>query len=84
MIGYADHADGKRWLHFSMSGEDRLPTWDELVETKEAFLGTEVKAIQVIPPRSQYVNLNPYVLHLWVAVNGDDGLPDFTRGGDSL
>lgn len=84
MVGYEDYPDGKRWLHFSMSSKGRCPTWEELVEAKEAFLGTETKAIQVIPPRSEYVNIHPHVLHLWVEVNGRDGLPDFTDGTGSL
>jgi len=37
----------------------------------------------VVPPRSQYVNINPTVLHLWVCLDGDV-LPDFTHGGSSL
>jgi hypothetical protein len=46
IVGYADYPeDGRRWLHFSMSAEGRLPTWDELVEAKEAFLGTDTNRI---------------------------------------
>ncbi len=75
--------DGKRWIHFSVARKDHLPHWEELVDIKEMFLGRETKAIQVIPPRSQYVNIHPNCLHLWYCVDGDP-LPDFTRGGKSL
>lgn len=79
----AEGDTGARWVHFSTSHRARLPTWAELVEAKEIFLGTKTKAISVIPPRSEYVNINPNVLHLWVAVDGD-GLPDFTLGSGSI
>ncbi len=76
-------ADERRWMHASVAAPTRLPTWDELRAVKEWTLGTEAKAIQVIPPRSQYVNLHPYCLHLFACIDGD-GLPDFTHGSGSL
>jgi len=75
--------DGRAWLHFSTAFAHRLPTWPEFVSTKEKFLGAEVKAIQIIPPRAEYVNIHPYVLHAFVCLDGDP-LPDFTRGSGSL
>jgi hypothetical protein len=73
---------GRRWLHFSICGPT-LPTWRQLVAAKEAILGRETKAIQVLAPRSQWVNINPNVLHLWSCLDGDP-LPDFTAGTGSL
>lgn len=73
--------DGKEWIHLSVSRADRLPTWDEL-ETKEAFIGLEAEAIQVIPRRSKHINIHPYCLHLFFCP--ESGLPDFTRGSGSL
>jgi hypothetical protein len=75
--------DGRRWLHFSVCGRQFLPSWEQLVRAKEAILGLETKAIQVIAPRSEWVNINPRVLHLWVCLDGDV-LPDFTEGTGSL
>lgn len=74
-------ADGKRWLHVSFAHtEDRLlPTWDELKLVKETFIGKHKKAVQVFPCEAEYVNVNPYCLHLWHCLDGD-GLPDFTAG----
>lgn len=71
--------DGNRWIHFSMSYKNRIPTWPELVRCKEELLGDESLAIQVIPPRSKYVNMNPYVLHFFLPI-GHTPVPDFTRG----
>ena len=75
--------DGRPWAHFSVAHPHRLPTWDDLVRFKEAFLGAESKAIQVIAPRSQWVNIHPHCLHLFVCLDGDP-LPDFTAGSGSL
>ena len=73
-------ADGRRWVHVSMSRPSRLPSWGDVREVKDAFIGRERRALQILPPQSQYVNLHKYVLHLWHCVD-DDGLPDFRVEG---
>lgn len=75
--------DGRRWLHLSMSHPNRLPTWSELVQAKEAFMGKDSRAVQILPPRSEWVNIHAYTLHMFVCLDGDP-LPDFTRGGGGL
>lgn len=75
--------DGRRWLHLSVSRRNRLPSWEDLREVKAIFLGPTRKAIQILPPEAEYVNLHPYVLHLWACLDGDP-LPDFTQGSGSL
>jgi hypothetical protein len=75
--------DGKRWVHLSVSYPDRLPTWEDLVYAKELFMGRESRALQVIPPRSEYINLHPYVLHLWSCIDGDV-TPDFRHGENQI
>ncbi len=57
--------DGSRWLHVSISRSDRLPTWDEVREMKDHFIGRKHEAIQVLPSEDDYVNVNSYCLHLW-------------------
>lgn len=83
MVSGAVEGDGRRWIHLSVAGRDRLPTWDELVEVRDALFGRETQAIQVLAPSSRHVNIHPFCLHLWIGVDGD-GLPDFTRGGGTL
>lgn len=73
------YGDGKRWLHLSTAFPSRLPRWREVVEVRDVFLGRERKAIQVLAPASEHVNINRFVLHLWHCVDGDV-LPDFTNG----
>jgi hypothetical protein len=83
IISEQKELDGKQWIHFSMSCRARVPDWDELRNAKELFLGVESKAVMVIPARSEYVNINARVLHLFVCLEGDP-LPDFTGGGGTL
>ena len=71
---------GRHWLHVSCSARVRLPSWAELREVKDLFCGREALALQVLPPASEYVNIDPNVLHLWVALEGPRPCPDFTRG----
>lgn len=73
-------ADGRRWIHVSFSHPNRSPTWETTVLVKKAFLGDR-KALQVLPPEAEYVNIHPYCLHLWCCLDGD-GLPDFRVGGE--
>ncbi len=70
------------WAHLSVGNatQKRLPTWEELRWCKEYFIGDR-KAVQVLPPKAEYVNVNPYVLHLFAPLERDP-LPDF-RGIDS-
>lgn len=71
--------DNKDWLHVSFSRPDRLPSWDDLKEVKELFIGKDKTALQVLPPEANFVNIHPYCLHLWHCLDGDV-TPDFTQG----
>lgn len=75
--------DGRPWRHFSMALRSRLPTWDELRRAKDIFLGEDARAIQVLPPKAEYVNIHPYCLHLFVCLDGEP-IPNFTDGGPTL
>ncbi|HEY3493710.1 MAG TPA: hypothetical protein VGK73_03445 [Polyangiaceae bacterium] len=65
------------WAHLSVSvaRPERIPNWGELRWCKEYFLGDR-KAIQVLPPRAEYVNIKDNVLHLYAPL-AHDPLPDF-------
>ncbi len=74
--------DDELWGHLStccQKPKPRVPSWDELRWCKEYFLGDR-KAIQVLPPRAEYVNVHAHVLHLYAPLERDP-LPDF-RGAD--
>jgi hypothetical protein len=83
IMSVGNHLDGKRWLHVSLARRDRIPYYTDMVEVKELFIGPEKKAIQIFPPRSEHVNINEHVLHLWHCID-DDPLPDFTQGSGSI
>lgn len=74
----AEVVDGELWGHLSVCGQKppRLPTWEELRWCKDLFLGKDRKAIQVLPPEKEYVNIHPNVLHLYAPLERDP-LPDF-------
>jgi len=73
-------ADGKRWIHVSVSHRDRVPTWDELTSAKRWLLGPDRWAISILPPEAEYVNDHPYCLHLWHCLDGGV-VPDMRKGG---
>lgn len=74
--------DGKEWLHTSLSRQDRIPSYQDILMVKDQFIGTERKAIMVFPSRKEHVNMHPFCLHLYS--NEEDGLPDFRRPGGGL
>lgn len=64
-------SDGMGWEHVSVSiGEvgklqKRCPTWEEMCWIKNMFWSEDDCVIQYHPAKSEYVNMHPYVLHLW-------------------
>lgn len=85
--GPVDDEDGRDWYHVSCSYPDRVPSYDDLLRMKRAFLKGRT-ALQIFPPEEQHISGeknplgNPFVLHLWCCVSEDGaGLPDFGRYG---
>ncbi len=79
----SQEVDGHWWMHVSGSHRDRQPSYKELREIKDMFVGKQRKAIQVFPKEEEYVNLAKFVLHLWSCLDHDP-FPDFTAGTGSL
>ncbi len=76
----AEERDGKRWIHVSASRASRLPGWQDMKNVKDIFIGPKRLAVQVFPRKDEYVNVHPFVLHLWSCLDGDP-VPDFRRRG---
>jgi hypothetical protein len=76
--------DGREWLHVSASRVDRIPSYSDMTRVKNAFIGVHRTAYSVWVPASEHVNIHPNCLHLWAVLEGDDPLPDFTRGTGSI
>lgn len=74
--------DDRLWLHASVSRRSRVPTYEDLAVLRNLFLGNR-KAVMVFPEERNYVNIHPYCLHLFAAVDHDP-LPEFSRGGGTI
>ena len=66
---------GGGWEHVSISLKKRCPTWDEMCMIKDIFWGEEECVVEYHPPKSQYVSIHPYCLHLWKKIGTDYELP---------
>jgi hypothetical protein len=60
-----DDTESKGWEHVSISTRRRVPNWQEMCFVKDLFWDEEECVVQFHPPRSEYVNNHPHVLHLW-------------------
>ena len=73
-------ATGEGWEHVSChikmpDGTSRIPSWMEMCLVKNIFWEPEDCVIQYHPPRSQYVNISDYTLHLWRPIGQTIPLP---------
>ena len=60
-----DPSIGVEWEHASVHVENRCPNWPEMDFIKNLFWDDEECVMQLHPPRSRWINLHPYTLHLW-------------------
>lgn len=58
-------SDGLGWDHVSVSLKNRCPIWEEMCFIKDFFFDEDETVIQYHPKKSEYVNIHPYVLHMW-------------------
>ena len=64
LVGREPVVEGDVRWHISVSRPDRLPTWHELTDAAHA-LRPGVCFVVGVPPRSWWMNVHPYCLHLW-------------------
>lgn len=65
ICGIDSMQNGSKFIHISCSFPDHLPSWNELKQVKDDFLGTDSYAYQVLPPTSEFINFHNYCLHLY-------------------
>lgn len=87
-VTVARYQDGNVWLHVSVCGRKGkddwyIPSWEEMSRAKNDLIGNKW-AYQVMPPPKDYVNVNPYCLHIFARLDGTSVLPDFTWGLKSI
>lgn len=63
--------DDGRWLHLSITRAKRLPTWEDLVTTRDALGYREWLFIQLLAPASAWLNIHNYCLHLQARLDRD-------------
>ncbi len=74
-------SDGMGWEHVSISvaqinkKPQRCPTWEEMCWIKDLFWSKNDCVIQYHPEESEYVNMHPFVLHLWKPINQKIPIP---------
>ena len=75
-------SDGLGWEHVSISlskikkNPTRCPSWSEMCYIKDLFWSKDECVIQYHPSESEYVNMHPFVLHLWKPINQQVPIPD--------
>lgn len=67
----ASEPESAGWEHVSISCEHRTPNWTEMCYVKELFWEPEDCVVQFHPPKSDYVNHHPFVLHMWRWTKGE-------------
>ena len=65
LISIDETENNNKYLHVSVSREDRLPSWADMKTAKSIFIGFEKEAFHMLPKESEYVNCHKNCLHLW-------------------
>lgn len=68
------------WEHVSAKACEhdrdlRIPTWEEMCYLKELFWRDDECVMQLHPPKAEYINCHPCVLHLWKPVGKEIHTP---------
>jgi len=66
-IIFSSGMENSDWEHVSVSCRNRCPNWVEMCFVKELFWDGEDCVVQFHPPKSDYVKLHDFVLHMWRA-----------------
>lgn len=66
---------GGGWDHVSVSHKNRCCTWEEMCKIKDIFFYEYEWVVQYHPAKEDYVNIHPYVLHLWRPQNETIPIP---------
>lgn len=61
----ATHPLAQGWEHVSVSCRNRCPNWIEMCFVKDLCWQDEELVLQLHVPKSQHIDNNPNVLHMW-------------------
>lgn len=72
--------DEAGYEHVSFSAfNQKNPSWDDMCVLKDMFWEAEEEVYQIMPKKSEYVNIKKNCLHLWRPKNGKT-LNDLVKG----
>lgn len=78
-------SDGLGWEHVSVSlDRKRCPDWEEMCFVKNLFWDENDCVIQYHPPKSEYISMHPYCLHLWRPIEKEIPRPPSIMVGVNL
>ena len=72
LVGVEPCQDRGIGLHWSMSHPGRYPTWDEIMDARDALFGPERVFQQELAKRSEWVNLHSNCFHFWGDVESEE------------
>jgi hypothetical protein len=60
------------WRHLSATNAQKkqLPSWHIMCRLRDAFFPDDAWVVQFHPPKEDYIDIHPYVLHLWECLDG--------------
>ena len=68
-VVFSNSEDGYEHVSFApFSG--RIPKWETMCQLKDMFWEDEEEVYQIMPKKSEYVNIKNNCLHLWRPCNG--------------
>lgn len=56
--------DDEKW-HLSISTPNALPSYKEIKAARYKYCPNNIYMAEIFPPKEEFVNLHPYVRHLW-------------------
>lgn len=77
VIIHASRWAGKFWVTVSVGGRSYLPPVEVMRGVKQAFLGPEAEAIQVLPSMADHAEVYAFKAGYWFHCLNGSGLPDF-------
>ena len=69
-VEFGYNEDGYEHVSISPVNSHRMPSWDDMSRLKNIFFYPEEEAYQIMPKKSEYVNVKGNCLHLWRPANG--------------
>ena len=69
--------DGYEHVSVAPTNQRKLPSWDDMCYVKNIFWDEEEECYQIMPKKSEYVNIKKNCLHLWKPIGYE--LKDLVR-----